>query len=362
MALDIKNVTNFATGAGAATTTTAPVNAYPVHSPSSGTYTVTNQLKGYNPKRYSGKILRKFYENCVLTQISNTDYEGEIKAYGDTVIIRKTPDIVVEDYKKGQELTYRVYDTDTVELTIDKGKYWAFVTNPIDIAQTDIKSFTEKWTSEASLRTKIAIEKDAFTYLLAQESEIVAGKNAGDTAGKLSENYKLGTSTQGRAIDNTNIVSAIVDCGSVLAEQDIPVDTEQCWMVVDQKFANLLANSELKAAMIAGDGKAMILKGGMQHNVPKLDCFDIYKSNVLPQAFTASTNMDGVVLFGHKDALTFASQITENEVIPNPHGFGKLHRGLMVYGFKLVQPKCFGILRVKYGAVVNAVVTKSLDD
>lgn len=318
-----------------------------------------NKLWGYNPKRYSGKILRKFYDNCVLTQISNTDYEGEIKAYGDEVIIRTTPDIKVDNYEKGQELTYRVYDTDVHVLKINKGKYWAFVTNPIDIAQTDIKSFTEKWTSEASLRIKIAIEEDVFQYLSTTGlTKATEEKNAGSAAGKISGAYDLGVAGTPREIDNTNIVSAIVDCGSVLAEQNIPVDTEKCWMVVDQKFANLLANSELKAAMIAGDGKAAILKGGMQHNVPKLDCFDVYKSNVLPKVYSGKEY--SLVLFGHKDALTFASQITENEVLPNPHGFGKLHRGLMVYGFELIQPKCFGVMVVKCGPVLNAVVTKQL--
>lgn len=335
----------FTVSTGNTTTVAAPTTpvatglAFPVASGAS-----VNHLYGYNPKRYSGKILRKFYESCVLTQISNTDYEGEIKAYGDTVIIRTTPDIVVADYKKGMDLDYKVYDTETVELTIDKGKYWAFVTNPLDQKQTDIKSFVEKWTSEAALRIKIAIEKEVFTYLIAATGDAA---NSGASAGKLTKGYDLGTTKAARSITKDTVLGAIVDCGSVLAEQDIPVQSEECWMVVDQKFANVMANSDLKSAMVMGDGKSLLLKGG-NYNVPKIDCFNIYRSNVLPQSFTADSEFGGYVLFGHKSALTFAAQLTENESLPNPNGFGTLHRGLTVYGFKLVQPKAFGKMVVKY--------------
>ena len=314
-----------------------------------------NKLYGYNPKRYSGKILRKFYESCVLTQISNTDYEGEIKSFGDTVIIRTTPDIVVDDYVKGQDLKYRVYETDTVELQIDKGKYWAFTTNPIDVAQTDIKSFTEKWTSEASLRMKIAIEKDVFGYLVT--SGTASSDNVGKNAGAISHSYDLGTSEAKVTLTNANIVSKIVDAGSVLAEQNIPVQSESCWMVVDQKAANLLSNSELKAAFLAGDGKASFLKNG-QYNLPHIDCFDIYRSNILGQI--AATDSTGYIVFGHNSALTFASQITENEVLPNPNGFGKLHRGLMIYGFEVVQPKALGLIVCTYGSA-NVGLPVSID-
>ena len=302
-------------------------------------------LYGYNPKRYSGKILRKFYETCVLPQISNTDYEGEIKDYGDTVIIRTTPDIQVHDYQKGQDLSYDVYDTDITTLTIDKGKYWAFVTNPVDQKQTDIKSFVENWTSDAARRVKIAIERDVMSYLITMADTY----NTGATAGKVSGAYNLGTAASTRPIIASTVIQLINDCGSVLSEQNIPVLEESCWMVAGQKFMNLLASSDLYKADIMGTGKSLELTGG-QHRIPKIDCFDIYASNLMPAVVNSGSTVAsaGYVIFGHRDALTFAAQLTENEALPNPKGFGTLHRGLIIYGYKVVQPKCLGFAVVSW--------------
>lgn len=302
-------------------------------------------LYGYNPKRYSGKILRKFYQTCVMAQISNTDYEGDIKDYGDTVIIRTTPDIQVKDYKKGQDLTYDTYDTDIVSLTIDKGKYWAFVTNPVDKKQTDIKSFVENWTSDAAKRVNIAIERELLAYAVTQADST----NSGSSAGAVSGAYNLGTAASPRAVTKDTILSVVTDSGSCLAENDIPTDTEECWMVVPQKIANLMALGDLARADVMGDGKSQLLKGG-QNKIPQLDVFNVYRSNLMPPVKNGTTPVasSAYILFGHRDALTFAAQLKENEALPNPRGFGTLHRGLMIYGFKVIQPKCLGVAVVSW--------------
>ncbi len=72
---------------------------------------------------WSGKLLVKFYEATILSAISNTEYEGEIANQGDKVIIRTTPSIVISDYSKGGNLQTQRPEPETVELTIDKGKY-----------------------------------------------------------------------------------------------------------------------------------------------------------------------------------------------------------------------------------------------
>lgn len=347
-------------GAGGATVTPHEISAL------TPAYTnvaegMNNNLYGYNPKRYSGKILRKFYETCVLAKISNTDYEGEIKDFGDTVIIRTTPDIKVYDYKKGQNLEYKVYDTDTVELTIDKGKYWAFVTNPIDKKQTDIKSFVENWTSDAAKRISIAIEEDVYRELVVSADS----HNCGTSAGAVSASYNLGSAASPVAVNAANAIQKINDCGSVMGEQNLPTDTEAFWMVIDQKYANILAGSELRLAWAMGDGKSQELKGG-QNAIPHLDCFDIFRSNILPKVAMYDEDGDATgatyryVVFGHKAALTFAAQLTENEALPNPFGFGTLHRGLTVYGFKVVQPKCLGVMVVQYADSPVVVVPLTL--
>ena len=116
----------------------------------------------YVPVIFSGKLLTKFYAASTLAAMSNTEYEGEIKKYGDTVKIRQTPDITIRDYQKGQILRNEQPESTSVELYIDKGKYWSFVTDDVDDAQTDIKNYVGNWTADAAVQMKIKVEREVF--------------------------------------------------------------------------------------------------------------------------------------------------------------------------------------------------------
>ncbi len=75
------------------------------------------------PVIWSSKLQEKFYLSTVFGSITNTTYEGEIKNQGDTVVIRATPDIAINDYEKGQKLNYERPESTAIEMTIDYAKY-----------------------------------------------------------------------------------------------------------------------------------------------------------------------------------------------------------------------------------------------
>ena len=81
-------------------------------------------LNGYIPEIWSGKMIEKFYDSTVLSAISNTDYEGEIKNYGDKVRIRTKPTITIRDYRADGALTVERPEGGVIDLLIDKGKYF----------------------------------------------------------------------------------------------------------------------------------------------------------------------------------------------------------------------------------------------
>ena len=60
---------------------------------------------GFIPEIWSGKLIEKFYAATVLAAISNTDYEGEIKSYGDRVKIRTKPTLAINNYLINGDLT-----------------------------------------------------------------------------------------------------------------------------------------------------------------------------------------------------------------------------------------------------------------
>lgn len=293
---------------------------------------------GYNPKRYSGMVLRKFYDECILAQVSNTDYENEVSAMGDTVIIRCVPDIEVFDYANGQSLTYRQYGTDVRSLSIDRGKWWGFVTTALDQKQTDLKKFVNDWTNDAATHSKLAIEREVFGEVFAS----AAAGNAGTAAGKKSGGFDLGSITAPLTLTKDNVIEFITACGTVLDEQSIP--SSDRFIVIPMWMANLCINSNIVKANEMGDDKSVLRKG--QDQLGTIDRFTVYRSNCLNDGIYTSGTPASVkytnVFFGHKSALTFAAQLTENEILPNPNGFGSLHRGLMVYGFEVILPEALG--------------------
>ena len=114
-------------------------------------------------------------------------------------------------------------------------------------------------------------------------------------------------------------------------------------MVVPAWFKTVVLTSDLKDASLAGDGTSISRNGRMG----RIGDFELFESNNL------ATTTDGVgatathIIFGTRDAITFASQITENENIVNPLAFGRLLRGLMVYGYAVPQPTAIGDLYAK---------------
>ena len=87
--------------------------------PSGGTAN-TLQATGYIPELWSGKLIEKFYASTVLSAISNTDYEGEIKTQGDRVKIRTKPTITISNYSADMQLNLQRPSGNTVELTSSK--------------------------------------------------------------------------------------------------------------------------------------------------------------------------------------------------------------------------------------------------
>lgn len=305
---------------------------------SAGYPQVAGQVAGdgkYTPQIFSQKILKKFYLNTVLTQISNTEYEGEISKQGDKVIMRTTPDVTIRDYVKGQDLVYETPTNPEVELEIDKAKYYACRIDNIDKLQNDI-NLMDQWSNDASEKMKIAVETAVFSFYADAHAS-----NTGNTAGAISAGYNLGSSgtpislhTGTTASNDVNVLDFIMMAEAALSELNIPED-DQRWICLPTWATFLLQTSDLRRADSTGASAANdVLRNG---RLGRLGNFTVYRSNNLPK-YGANT----IIPFGHKAGLTFASQLVENETLPHPTSFGKLMRGLQVFGSKVILPECIG--------------------
>ena len=313
--------------------------AYPIvagHPAYSGTFI---------PEIWSSKLIEKYYDSTVLSQISNTLYEGMITGQGDKVIIRTMPTLDIHEYSIGQTLVNQRPEAPTIELLIDKGFYWSTIIDDVVEKQQDIDQMN-LWAQDAAEQLKIKLD----TRVLASISPDIAAENKGATAGRLSGNINLGATNTPVAITKDTILEKILHMGQVLDEQNVP-ETGR-WLIMPFWATTLLKMSDIKDASLTGDGSTPLRNG----RVGIIDRFTIYNSNLLPR-FTDVLDPGGTpvsvntteFLAGTDYGLTFATQLTKTESLRAESTFGNIMRGLMVYGHKVIKPEALTRLYVRQG-------------
>ena len=264
-------------------------------------------------------------------------YEGEIKAQGDSVIIRSLASITISDHVVGQKITYQRPTSIAQTMLIDKGKVWAVELDDVMKVQADL-TLLDKWTDDAAMQLKLSVETGFFGTIYAD----VHASNSGLTAGVKSSSYSMGVFGTPLAATKVNILDYIVDAGSVLDEQNVP-ETGR-WFVIPTWASGMIKKSDLKDASMTGDGSSPIRNG----RIGMIDRFTLYSSNLLTSvpdgAFTGYYS-----LFGHNDAVSFATQLTKTESLRSQDSFADLVRGLKVYGYKAVKPESFGTMYMRKG-------------
>jgi hypothetical protein len=277
------------------------------------------------PEIWSTKLVEKYYDQTVLTQITNTDYEGEISSQGDKVIIRTTPTLEINDYKIGQTLQHQRPEAPTMDLLIDKGLYWSTIIDDIVTKQQDIDQMN-LWARDAAEELKIVLD----TRVLSSVVPDIDASNKGATAGRISGAIDLGATGSPLAITSTNILDTILYMGQVLDEQNVPESDR--FLVLPYWTTTLLKLSDIKDASLTGDGSSPLRNG----RVGMIDRFTVYNSNLLPR-YADSGNTTTHILAGTKAGMTFATQLTKTEQLRAESTFGDIMRGLMVYGHKVVK-------------------------
>lgn len=307
-------------------------------------YGAGNGVDGYTgnfiPEVWSGKLQVKFYKSTVLGEITNNDWEGEIKGQGDKVYIRTIPTINILNYTKGQNLNSQVPNSTPLELLIDKGKYFQVVLDDVDAVQADVK-LMDIFTNDASQQMKIAIDGDVLGSVFAD----AAATNKGVGAGALSQDINLGVAGAPRQVTAVNVLDMLLDMGQVLDEQNVP--EEGRWAVIPAWMASLIKRSDLKQAYLTGDSVSPLRNG----KLGMVDRFTLYVSNNLssvndlgadgePGGTGANADTKAWnIMAGTRDAISFASQITNVETLRSTATFGNIMRGLNVYGYKVTKPE-----------------------
>jgi hypothetical protein len=304
------------------------------------------------PQMWSSKLNAKFYKATVFGEIDNTNWEGEIKNQGDKVVINNVPTISIRNHTVGVPLTYDVPTPSTVDLNVDKGKYFGFEVEDVLEYQSTPK-LMDVFSDDASQQMKIAIDSTTIFNTFSG----AAAANKGATAGVGSASYNLGTDAAPIVLTAANVLSVFTSMSSVLDEQNVP-ETER-WLLIDPATRNLLMSSNLAQAQFTGDATSILRNG----KIGVIDRFTVYVSNNLPRAAAAFNYASGdgseggtaaggtakrrAIIAGHKSGIAWAAQMSKVEQIRNPNAFGDYVRGLNIYGYQVVKPEALTFAAVQ---------------
>jgi hypothetical protein len=299
---------------------------------------VSGQTNSYFlPSIYSRKVLNFFRKSSVVEAITNTDYAGEISAYGDSVKIIKEPVISVSDYTRNTDTTETRLTDQEINLVVDSAKAFKFIVDDIETNMSHV-NFKEVATSSAAYALRdsydAAVIANMFSGVSSSSPDHIIGADAAAATQTMGQ-HQGGTNSidlTGSDGTGTDPLDVMAFMAKLLDEQNVP--EEGRWFVAPPAWYEQLSQSGSKLMSVdfnAGQGS---IRNGLVSS-GKLRGFDMYKSNNIAAASTAS----GKVLAGHISSTATAQTIISTETLRDPTSFGDIVRGLHVYGSKVLRPE-----------------------
>ena len=284
------------------------------------------------PSVYSKKVLNFFRKASVVEAITNTDYAGEISAFGDSVKIIKEPVISVSDYTRGSDTTATKLTDQELTLVVDSAKAFKFIVDDIETNMSHV-NFKEVASSSAAYALKdsydAAVIATMFSGVSSSSPDHVLGTdNATDLAAGTFDG--TGNLDIGFGSSEHDPIDVMARMARLLDEQSVP--EEGRWFLAGPDFYEQLGQSGSKLLSVdfnAGQGS---IRNGLVSS-GKLRGFDMYKSNNI----ASTSNASGKVLAGHMSSTATANTILSTEVLRDPSSFGDIVRGLHVYGCKVLR-------------------------
>lgn len=337
----------------------------------------------FSPVIYSKQVQLAFRKASTAEAITNSDYFGEIANMGDSVKIIKEPEVSVQSYARGTQITAQDLNDEDFTLVVDQANYFAFKIDDIEAAHSHV-NFMQMASDRAAYRLRDQYDQDVLGYLSgyyqsakhsspdtarttypgtkalseAGSDELLSTMKlsrpnfgnlttAGSTGDSIPLAPRFGGAT-GASATSVSPLSVVARMGRLLDQQF--VDSAGRWLVVDPVFVELLKDEDSR--LLNADQGGSGLQNGLVLN--NLHGFRVYVSNNLPKIGTgpgtvnasAQSSNFGVLVAGHDSAVATAQQITKTETYRDPDSFADIVRGMHLYGRKILRPE--GLVTAKY--------------
>jgi N4-gp56 family major capsid protein len=282
-------------------------------------------INNFIPTVWSARLLQNLQKTLVYGQeaVINRDYEGEIKAFGDTVKINNIGSISVGDYTKNSDMDDPEPLTDeTRSLVINQAKYFNFQVDDVDRIQQNPKLMDEAMREAAYALRNAADQFIASHYVDAAQT---IGNDATPVEPTKNDAYEY-----------------LVDLSVKLDEADVPEQGR--FVVVPPWYEGLMLKDDrfVKAGNLPSDQR---LLNGV---IGQAAGFLVLKSNNVPKVPAGSGVTENYkVIAGHNIAWSFAEQVNQVEAYRPEKRFADAVKGLHLYGAKVVRPEALAVLSAK---------------
>ena len=272
------------------------------------------------PTVWAARLLVALEKALIYGQanVSNRDYEGDIRQAGNTVKIGSIGDVSIGDYVKDSDIgDPQVLSDADQSLLIDQSKYFNFYVDSVDRAQQNVNVL-----DEAMRRSAWGLREKADAFLAAAMEAGVPPDN------------KIGSTAVPEVPTKNDAYEYLVDLGVLLDEANTPIDGRFC--IVPAWFHGLLLKDDrfVRSGTAAGDRRLANGEAGEAAG------FIVLKSNNVPQ----TTGTKYKIIAGHAMATAYVEQILDVQTYKPEKRFGDAVKGLHVYGAKVIRPTALACL------------------
>lgn len=283
----------------------------------------------FSPTIFSKEVIGLLKNKAVVDEVTNTNFFGEIAAYGDSVRILKQPLVTSFTYTRGMALPTQNLVDDDVTLTVDQGAGYQFSIEDVEKKQAHVD-----WVS-------MAADSAAYSLLTTYEQNVFAAMETASTttAGTGTAGATVSVGYTGADFSPYNLLNRLA---RLLDEAKVPAEGR--FVVAAPRFFEELRKDDNKLieAQVLAESTSMARDPRVA--MKPLAGFKLFVSNNAP----TDSSSNPTVLAGHTAATATAKQLVQSEQIRAQDGFYDIHRGLMIYGRKVIRPEMLYSAHISY--------------
>jgi hypothetical protein len=292
---------------------------------------MANSLANFVPQIWSTNIVANLDQlNVAYNVMCNIDYQGEIQEKGDTVQVRTFGSVNMQNYTRGNPISYEDLNPSKETLTVTDSKLFAFEVDDLDRAQNDINAL-DGYSKRAAVALANEIDRKALSFYASANS-----------ANQLTNGGSAWT------VSAANAYTLLVDAGAKLDALSVPAQDR--WVIISPIYKAFLLKdiTYLIRASDLGDSVITTARVGMTANTApgffgRIAGFDLYVSPALPVDASGK-----YCQYGQGKPVSYARQLVETEALRLESTMATAVRGLLLHGAAVFaeDAKRFGTIYV----------------